>query len=106
MLQEILGEIKSIKSEFNSFKSEIFQEITSIKSDIDIIKGQVKENYDILGDLEHRVEENTAQLTAISQDLIYVKGDISKFKNRLDYQFIEIAKNKEELIELKKTVNV
>lgn len=107
ILQEILSEIKGIKTDvkgINTEISEIKTEISGIKTEVqnlnnrmDTVEGKLDEQRDILRALEHRTEENSAQLTSLSENVNYIKGDIIKINSRLDYQVAEIAKTKEEV---------
>lgn len=104
VLQDILGQIKEMKTEMTEMKTEIKSlnnRMGKVESKVDIIEGKLDEQRDILRAVEHRTEENSAQLTALGESMNYIKGDISNINNRLDYQIGEIAKTKEELSILK-----
>lgn len=111
ILNEILGQIntlaadvKSMKTEMETMQNEMKEmkgEIKGIKGEVEIVNGKLDEHHDLLDALEHRVEENTAQLTAVSENVNYIKGDLGRLNKRLDHQLFEIAKTNEEIYLLK-----
>ena len=110
-LKEILAEIKNINTRIDSLETKFERRFDAIDKKFDaidkrfeIIEGKMDEQYGLLSALEHRTEENTAQLTAMGEDIIYIKKDLSNINKRLDYQICRIAKF-EEVLELRKAVN-
>lgn len=58
--------------------------MSDVKSDISTIKSTLKEHTDLLQALEHRTEENTAQLVQISEDLNFLKGTVSSHAQEIN----------------------
>jgi chromosome segregation ATPase len=54
--------------------NEILSEIKSIKGEIVNIKTTLDEHTQLLKALEHRTEENTAQINSIAENVEYLKG--------------------------------
>ncbi|MHB8170761.1 MAG: hypothetical protein ACYDG6_04365 [Thermincolia bacterium] len=81
ILDALVGKVEAIvnkstveiKSEISVMKSDI----TAMKSDIGVMKATLQEHTDLLKALEHRTEENSAQLLLISEDVSCIKGDLA-----------------------------
>jgi len=102
ILREILGEVKEIRIDISELKSDVSllksdvsvlksdvsmlkSDVSVIKSDVsmlnekvDILEGKSDEQRDLLLALEHRTEENTAQLHSLAENINYIKGDLKK----------------------------
>lgn len=103
-IKSMQTEMKLIQSEMKLMQNEIKSikdDIRNIKDELDIINGKMDEHHDLLDALEHRVEKNTAQLTSVSENVNYIKGDLTKLDKRLDHQLFKIAKTNEEIFLIK-----
>ncbi|KJS19055.1 MAG: hypothetical protein VR72_20145 [Clostridiaceae bacterium BRH_c20a] len=95
ILNKILEEVKEIRIDISVLKSDISvlksdisvlkSDVSMLKSDVsklnekvDILEGKSDEQRDLLLALEHRTEENTAQLHSLAENINYIKGDIKK----------------------------
>lgn len=83
-LKEDVGILKEdvgmLKEDVGMLKSEMAE----VKSDISVMKATLQEHTDLLRALEHRTEENTAQLLQISEDLNYLKGTVASQGKEID----------------------
>lgn len=114
LLHEILTEIKDIKVGINKMDTRMGNMETrmdSMDTRMDTMKSTLDEHTDLLHALEHRTEENTAQLTALSENVHYIEGQINRLNNEVYKQgeFLEMfaiknAKQEAELFEMKRTL--
>jgi predicted nucleic acid-binding Zn-ribbon protein len=74
LLQELLLEVKSIRSEFNGFK-------VDMKNITDNIKGQLDENTTILRALEHKADVHKAEMDNINHRLSNIEGAVKEIRD-------------------------
>lgn len=107
LLREILAEVKDIKKKIEFIEVRM----SRMETRMDFMESTIAEHSGLLHELEHRMEENTAQLTSIAEDIHYIKGDIAKLheenKKRgivIDMIAIKLTQQEAEIWDLKKTV--
>ncbi|ADG81469.1 hypothetical protein [Thermincola potens] len=81
------SEVSTLKEDVSTLKEDVGMlksEMAEVKSDISVMNVTLQEHTDLLRALEHRTEENTAQLLQISEDLNYLKGTVASQGKEID----------------------
>lgn len=140
LLNEILGEIKNIKSDISELKSDVKglkedvtglkgevtllkdevtglkgevallkNDVNVLKNDVSILKNEVSsikstldEHTQLLKALEHRTEENTAQMNSIAENVEYLKGTQTRQEKILERLALRSIEQEAEITWLKR----
>ncbi len=91
LLQQILNELKEIKSEQRS-----------MKHDLDLVKSQLTENTNLTRAIFDRQEETDAKLEALTMDVHNLHVEVTDIKTRLAFNTYKITENELEIFKLKR----
>lgn len=69
----------------------VLKEIGGINNEISSMKSALDEHSSLLKALEHRVEENTAGLTFLGEDINYLKGEVAGLRTDVAELKTEVA---------------
>jgi peptidoglycan hydrolase CwlO-like protein len=72
--------------------------LNEILNEIKHIKEQTKENSKYIEALLHRVEEDSAQITSVSENINYIQGDIQHIKKDIK-RLADIQARQEKILE-------
>lgn len=114
LLREILTEVKDTKASVNRLESRMDSmepRMYSMESRMDSMQSTLDEHTALLQALEHRVEENTAQLTALAEDTNCIRQSVTRMEKKIDKQnaiiemiVIKYSEQEAELGKLKRIV--
>ncbi|WP_242844240.1 hypothetical protein, partial [Caloranaerobacter azorensis] len=102
MDKEILDFLKEFKNELNNKFDELNGNFNELNSRFDSLELQVKENTQILKDLEHSTQINKAEHDRMINDIAHIKGDIEAIKEDLSIVEEVTANNWANIAKLKR----
>lgn len=102
LLKEVLNEVKGLKSEVNELKNEQQE----LKVEQRLMNTQINENTQLIKVVLDRQEEADAKLTAMREDMTYMKGEITDTRERIDYFGSKVLQHDEDIFKFKSRVNL